>query len=206
MNRIARRLVVAAFVVLFCFAMDATGYADCGSPLPKLPQLKHQAWNQKVAPTLLRVSEQEMNANDGEGIVGFWRVTLLAEGNQNNTPPFNFPDGFMLDHGFAQWHSDGTEIMNSNRQPSTGSFCLGVWKKVGPSRYKLNHFAISFEDGVHQGYANIREDITLSDDHDSFSGSFVIANYDINGNPGPVFTGRITGKRVKLSTTIQDIL
>jgi hypothetical protein len=116
------------------------------------------------------------------------------------------PDDFQLDHGFAQWHSDGTEIMNSNRVPSTGTFCLGVWKKVGPSNYKLNHFALGFDDTIQRGYSNIREDVTLSQDGDSFSGTFSIAIYDLQGNPGPVITGVIAGKRVKLHTTIQDVL
>jgi len=35
------------------------------------------------------------------------------------------PDGVPLDDGYATWHSDGTEIMNSGRVPKTGSF---VWE------------------------------------------------------------------------------
>jgi hypothetical protein len=30
----------------------------------------------------------------------------------------------VIDAGFAQWHSDGTEIMNSHA-PATSNFCLG---------------------------------------------------------------------------------
>jgi hypothetical protein len=45
--------------------------------------------------------------------------------------------------GFSQWHSDGTEILNSSRPPATSNFCLGVWEKTGPFAYKLNHFALS---------------------------------------------------------------
>ena len=39
-----------------------------------------------------------------DGIVGFWRVTWVSKG----TP--DIPDGTVLDDGFQQWHSDGTEI------------------------------------------------------------------------------------------------
>ncbi len=151
-------------------------------------------------------SEREEHADDGEGIVGFWRVTFIAEGNSGNPMPFNPPDDAPIDHGFAQWHSDHTEIMNSNRVPATGSFCLGVWKKVGPSQYKLNHFALSFEDTVHLGYANIREEVTLSRDGDSFSGTFTNAIYDGAGNYLATIKGNIVGTRVKVSTTLQDIL
>ncbi len=66
-------------------------------------------------------------------IVGLWKFTFVAEGNSGNPAPFNPPDGATLDAGYVQWHSDGTEIMNSGRDPATGSFCLGVWKTTGPS-------------------------------------------------------------------------
>lgn len=143
---------------------------------------------------------------DREGIVGFWRITFISEGNSGNPEPFNPPDDAPIDHGFAQWHSDGTEIMNSSRVPSTGNFCLGVWKKVGQAHYKLNHFALSFDDTKTQGYDHIREDIVLSHNGNSFSGSFLIAKYDINGNPIAVIKGKIVGKRVTVNTTVQDIL
>src|SRR5262245_20249003 len=38
-------------------------------------------------------------------IVGLWKVEFVL-------------DGTVFDNGFAQWHSDGTEIMNSSRDPS----------------------------------------------------------------------------------------
>ncbi len=31
-----------------------------------------------------------------------------------------------VDNAFVQWHSDGTEIMNSRRPAQDGNFCLGV--------------------------------------------------------------------------------
>jgi hypothetical protein len=198
--------VIAGFGILAISALLSVGArAECGGSIQPGAKVKPQSWlgNGRIgAGSLLNVSEREDRDDDGEGIVGFWRVTLISKGNTG----LGIPDGAQLDHGFAQWHSDGTEIMNSNRRPSTGSFCLGVWRKVGPSKYKLNHFALAFDDGVHQGYANIREEVALSQDGDSFSGSFVIANYDLQGNPGPVITGEITGTRVKVNTTIQEIL
>lgn len=190
----------ALTIVAVASVFNLTAVAQCGRyDLPK-PGLQPQSWFDPSSTGLNPL----VHVSDGDDatIVGFWRVTLTSKGNTG----LGIPDGAQLDHGFAQWHSDGTEIMNSNRQPSTGSFCLGVWKKIGASRYKLNHFALGFDDGVHQNYANIREEVVLSKDGDSFSGVFVIANYDLQGNPGPVITGEITGTRVKLNTTIQDVL
>lgn len=198
MNHGTRRACVAITLLASLTLFTTAVKAECGSYPQAGAKLKPQSWtpNDRES-TSLMLTEQ-----NSDGIVGLWRVTLTSKGNT----ALGIPDGATLDHGFAQWHSDGTEIMNSNRQPVTGSFCLGVWKKIGAAKYRLNHFAISFDDGIHQGYANIREEVVLSQDGGSFSGSFVIANYDLHGNPGPVITGEITATRVKLNTTVQDIL
>jgi hypothetical protein len=182
--------------------------AGCASLDQSQGKLKPQAFfgSGVYSGSLLLASDREEHGNDGEDIVGFWRVTLISEGNSGNPAPFNPPDDVPIDHGFAQWHSDGTEIMNSNRVPATGSFCLGVWKKVGHSRYKLNHFALAFEDTVHLGYANIREDVTLSHDGDSFSGTFTNDLYDGAGNHLATLKGNIVGTRIKVHTTLQEIL
>src|SRR5947208_13320831 len=42
-------------------------------------------------------------------IVGFWHVKFVSEGTTG------IPDGTIIDMGFSQWHSDGTEILNSSR-------------------------------------------------------------------------------------------
>jgi hypothetical protein len=206
MKTLLQKLAIGMGVVFVCTALAANMNAQCGG-IDARAQVKPQSWaGSGSTGSLLYVSERKDHGNDDEEIVGFWRITLISEGNSGNPAPFNPPDDVPIDHGFAQWHSDGTEIMNSNRVPSTGSFCLGVWKKVGTRHYKLNHFALAFDDGVHQGYDNIREDIVLSRDGDSFSGSFVVAKYDINGNSIVGIKGKIVGTRVKLNTTVQDIL
>jgi hypothetical protein len=197
MNHATRKILVAIALLASVTLFTTAAHAGCGTYPQAGAKLKPQSWAPKGANGAMRlVSDQ-----DSDGIVGFWRVTLTSKGNT----AFGIPDGATLDKGFAQWHSDGTEIMNSNRQPSTGSFCLGVWKKIS-GKYRLNHFAVSFDDGVHLGYANIREEVVLSDDGNSFSGSFIIAIYDGQGNAGPVLKGDITGTKVKVNTTLQEIL
>jgi hypothetical protein len=115
-------------------------------------------------------------------IVGLWRVKFTAMGNVGPGLP---PDGTVVDNAFVQWHSDGTEIMNSSRNPATQSFCLGVWKKTGLLRYKLNHFTISW-DPSHDpnnplGPGNVRENVTLSPDGATFTGTFLIVQYNSAG-------------------------
>jgi len=77
-------------------------------------------------------------------ITGLW--TFTAEGNAGGPG-----DGTLVDAGFVVWHDDGTEIMNSGRAPVTGSFCLGVWRRVGESTYHLNHWALSWVPGYTPG-------------------------------------------------------
>jgi hypothetical protein len=196
---ILHRVGIAVAVIAICTLFTANMNAQCGGFLQ--PKVKPQAWldgSSSAFGRLLNVSDRDVD----ESIVGMWSFSFISEGNTG----LNIPDDFVLDHGFAQWHSDGTEITNSNRTPSTGSFCLGVWKKVGRNHYKLNHFALAFDDTVHETYSNIREDVYLSHDGDSFTGSFSIALYDPQGNPGPVIKGKLIGKRVTLSTTVPDIV
>jgi hypothetical protein len=135
-------------------------------------------------------------------IVGFWKVKFVAEGTTG------IPDDTVIDNGFVQWHGDGTEIMNSSRPPATGNFCLGVWQKSGPSSYKLNHFALSFDpSGTLIGPAQIREDITLNHKGNQYEGTFTIDQYDLEGNPlPPHITGRVTATRITVDTTVAEVL
>ena len=106
-----------------------------------------------------------------------------------------------------QWHGYGTAILNSSRAPATQSFCLGVWEKTGRSMYKLNHFPLSWNpDETLLGPANIREEITLSPDHNSYVGTFTLDQYNPGGNLLAHVVGRVKAKRITVDTTITDVL
>ncbi len=143
-----------------------------------------------------------MSVSFQSSIVGFWRVVFTSEGTTN--PPI--PDDTIVDNGFAQWHSDNTEIMNSSRPPAIGNFCLGVWEKTGRFTYVLNHFALSFNpDGSMQGPANIRENVTLSADGNSYSGSFSIDQYDTHLGLLAHIVGTIAATRVTVDIQPTDL-
>ena len=122
------------------------------------------------------------DGDDRASIVGLWQFAFVSKGNADNPSPMpNPPDLAPLDSGFAQWHSDGTEIMNSARDPATGSFCLGVWKSDGPRTYTLKSLRVEL--GRHRntlhagstascfvGPTNIREHITVDRQGDSYAG------------------------------------
>lgn len=193
MKTLLKRVAIAVAVILAGTLFAATASAECGIGAWK-PQasLHPQSWNQSDAPSdLLKL----VNAGD-EPIVGLWKVDFIASGNPAPGPP----DGVVLDHAYVQWHNDGTEIMNSGRNPETQSFCLGVWKKLGHHHYKLNHVAVSWDQTVDtqnpQGPANIREDVVLGPQGNHFSGSFVLVQYDQAGNVLFQATGKLKGTRI----------
>jgi hypothetical protein len=145
---------------------------------------------------------QERNDDRSVSIVGFWHVVFVSQGTTN--PPI--PDGVTVDQGFAQWHSDNTEILNSSRPPATANFCLGVWTQTGRHTYSLNHYAMSFNpDGTFLGPANIKENVTLSADGNSYSGSFSIDQYDTQLNVLAHIVGNIHATRVTVNTKPTDL-
>jgi len=186
-------------VALIGTLLPATANADCGVPAPA----SWQGQSGFESGSLRLASD----FGSRDPIVGMWKVTFIAEGNVGPGLP---PDGVVVDNAFVQWHSDGTEIMNSSRNPATQSFCLGVWKRVDSRHYRLNHFAISWDPTVDpdhpQGPANIREDVTLSPNGRAFSGTFTIDQYDQSGNLLAHLTGRLEGRRITVDTPASSLL
>jgi hypothetical protein len=138
------------------------------------------------------------------GITGLWEFKFTALGNMGRNAPAGalpLPDGTPVDAGYATWHDDGTELMNSGRAPASGAFCMGVWKQVGIESYRLNHWALSwipqYQPGVTQswsglaggvdeafqalGPANIQETVNLTNHGNSYSGVFRLTQYVNDG-------------------------
>jgi hypothetical protein len=202
MKAILKKITVALGVVVIGTILTAAANAECGDLQRFKPgaSLQPQSWQepgQFGSASLMQV------AVVSDPIVGFWQVTLTAKGNLPPGPP----DGVVLDKGFSQWHSDGTEILNSSRAPVTQSFCLGVWKQVSPGRYKLNHFPISWDQNSNLvGVANLREEVTLSADGNSFAGTFTIDQYDQAGNKLVHLVGVVRGTRITVDTPASSVL
>jgi hypothetical protein len=143
-------------------------------------------------------------------IVGMWHVTFTAQGNGTAGPPDKTP----IDNAMVVWHSDHTEIMNSGRPPQDGDFCMGVWEEVGKCKYKLNHFAWAGYDttnapegiGKPAGPTHIVEEVTVSADGKSYTGSFTLDAYDTSFNLTTHIIGVIQGTRITTSTTVDDLM
>lgn len=150
-----------------------------------------------------RLAHDLSNVSSGNGasIVGMWSFQFISEGNTTHNP--SIPDGAMLDFGYNQWHSDGTEVLNSGgRSPAQGNFCLGVWQKSGHSTYELNHFALNYDatTGAFLGKLSVVETVTLSPGGTSYSGTFVYTVYDTMGNKIDHFTGQVNAQRITVDT------
>jgi hypothetical protein len=123
---------------------------------------------------------------DLHSIVGMWSFTQTVGGQ-------------LADFGFQQWHSDGTEFMNSGtRPPATQNFCMGVYKQTAPGHYHLNHLAISYDSsGHHNGNVTIKEDVVLAPGGMSYSGTFMIDVRDPDSNALlQHVAGQLTAQRV----------
>jgi hypothetical protein len=207
-----RPLLAALVLSVAGFSMANSAQAGCDiAP----PLLKPNAWNPstQASPTLRSAYYRSgtegrflLTGDDwgwpGEAsIVGMWRFQLLA------------PNGTVVDDGYAQWHSDGTEIQNSGlHAPITSNFCLGVWQQVGPNTYQLNHFPLAW-DSTGQSPANaiqITETVKLTD-KDHMTGTFKLKVYvwttpdslDVApGGPVATVTGTITATRVTIYSTV----
>jgi hypothetical protein len=132
--------------------------------------------------------EPEGAAPEGASIVGMWKAKLLV-------------NGAVFDAGYTQWHGDGTEFTQSSFPPAAGNFCLGVWKIIGPSTYKLNHLALNFDPstGALIGHAAIHEQVTVDRKSNTYSGTFDIDLFDILDHKIGHIEGTIAAERVTVN-------
>ena len=182
-------LGLAAFGALAIAAPSA--WAGCGDVAAKSPAVFEKG--RADHGLLIRVANGVTPAAPSS-IVGLWAIQLTAGGQQ-------------VDFGYSEWHSDGTEIMNSGGHPaSTGNFCLGVWAQTGPNSYHLNHFALAYNPNNWQSPGgglmakiNLTEDVVLDPRSNRFTGSFHQEGYDpTTGAVIPMFhaVGQIAVQRI----------
>ena len=110
----------------------------------------------------------------------------------------------MINFGYTQWHSDGTEFFTSGaRSPGQGNFCLGVWEKTGDFTYQLNHFALNYDPatGTLLGTIVVVERVTLSAGGTQYSGTFAETIFDTKGNKTDSLAGQVTAQR----TTVDKV-
>lgn len=201
------RVLVSAFGALgLALSLAPSSAAQCAVNV-HLP-LTHSSWHSRpggvqfLPAAFATVDEQNDRDHDHATIVGFWHQKLVAKESPG------LKDGTVLDDGLTQWHSDGTEILNSIRPSISANFCLGVWEKVGPYTYKLNHFPLPFDStGINfVGPVNIRAEVTLARGGNEYSGTFTYEQYDPTGKMVVSSAkGVVTGTRITVNSTPPNI-
>lgn len=196
----------AAIAGLMCLTGQAM--AGCGTSELGVAGMKPMLYRYDGAGGLLQNNfEPPFNT---AAVTGLWKFTFTARGNVGTGAPANalpFTDGTPVDAGFVTWHDDGTELMNSGRAPSSGSFCMGVWKQLDRATYKLNHWALSWIPDYHPGATgswaqvpggldelfkafgptNIQETITLTNGGNGYKGTFRLTQYVNDGTKSPIY-------------------
>jgi hypothetical protein len=82
-----------------------------------------------------------------------------------------------------------------------------VWKKLASGKYRLNHFPISWDPNSNLvGVANLREEVTLRADGNTFTGTFTIDQYDQAGNKVVHIIGTVTATRLTVDTPASAVL
>ena len=201
MKAISRAITITLGAGILSAVFVSTAAAGCGD----LSSLQGPFVFPKAAPLAIGSTALSAKAetafsrggDPGASIVGLWSVRFLSQGNTSHTPPI--PDGAVLDWGFNQWHSDGTELINSGgHAANTGNFCMGVWGQTGFLTFEVNHYALSYDatSGSLVNIVNIQEQVTLSPSGNSYTGTFTFDIYDPNGSKVDHVVGTITGTRV----------
>ena len=205
--KISTKTMTAVITVGGLILAAGQAVAGCGVPEPGRAGAKPMIYRGDGQGKLFRTSFGPFNTS---AITGLWRFSFTAEGDVGAGAPANalpFPNGTPVDAGFVTWHDDGTELMNSGRTPASGSFCMGVWKQIGPNTYRLNHWALSWipdykpgmtdswseiPGGIDEmfkafGPTNIQETVTLNERDNSYSGTFRLTQYVNDGTKTPIY-------------------
>jgi hypothetical protein len=195
-------------------ALASGAQAQCG--LPNGP-VKPSYWQPQIGvtpPQFVNAGFNDRDDQDDEpSIAGMWHVTFTAHTKNGDAIP---SPGAVIDNSVVVWHSDGTEIMNSSRSAQDGNFCLGVWRRTGKRTYLLNH--IPWQGNIYdptepsnvigppQDGVQIIEQIILSPDGNSYTGSFSLKGYDTSGKVYVWFKGSLSAKRITPETPFTDLL
>lgn len=194
------RLFVAALGMVVPVLLAPNCSAQCTVGLHSRPAhtgLFLRPGHVQLLPAAFFAGSDEDRDRDEPSVVGLWRSMLISE------------DGTQLEQGLTQWHSDHTEIDNNGSNPPiSGSFCLGVWEKVGERTYKLNHFPLPWDPTgtAFLGPANYKAEVTLSADGKHYRGHFTLDQYDPTGK---ILLGHAQGivkaTRITIDTTVGDV-
>lgn len=129
---------------------------------------------------------EEGGVRGHDSIVGLWHVVYTAGGE-------------VFFESLDQWHSDGTEFENADLPIAQGNTCFGVWKPTGPHSVKLHHVGWTYDPTTSEkanGTFTLDETNTVSQNGQSYTGTFTFITYDLKGNQSPEIAGTIAATRI----------
>ena len=183
------RLIAHVLPALAAAALAPAVYAGCGDTSTLQGPFTFASVGASPEALMMRAAdaarENAMGAASGRtplnvaSIVGMWNIQFISKGNTAHNP--SIPDGALLDFGYSQWHSDGTELMNSGgHAANTGNFCMGTFVRTGLFTYTLNHFALSYDpvSGNLTAKVHILQQVTLDPSGNMYAGTVTIDAYD----------------------------
>jgi hypothetical protein len=201
MKAIIRAVTTTLGLAVFAATLTPSVFAGCGGGMPgkAAPAGKQpKAHFMQAAYRPARFVFVDNNPA-GADVVGLWHVV------------FTLDSGGPFDDSYSEWHSDGTEIMNSGlHNPAGGNFCMGAWTKTGGSTYVLTHIALDYSMEPSGSLSPdaiiiIHEWVTVDRTGNHFTGTFTAQAYaplsgtatlDPNNPLGPPAAGAITGDRI----------
>ncbi len=203
MRSLGLRIVPVLSALALATMVVPYAHAGCGQYRPASfnPSSQHQFGSARLLRAAFDGDDDDADRSKPT-IVGTWKEHWISEGTDG------VQDGTEIDAGYAQWHSDGTEINVSGlRTPLTGDVCLGEWIKTGARTYRLNHFGISYDPTGQNlvGPARIQQWLTLDEKGMATSGKFTIDQYDESGNLLAHIQGNVIGTRVTMDTGFEKV-
>ena len=120
--------------------------------------------------------------DNGRSIVGLWRVHYTGD--------------FVLE-SFDQWFVGGLEWESANL--GLGVLCQGTWKQLSHRTVKLFHVNWNYDqNGALSGYSYEIQINTVSQDGNSYHGTYDFKDYDVNGNFLSEETGTVSATRLSV--------
>ncbi len=181
-----KRIMTLALAALCLWIVPTSAKAACGNF--GATGLKNSIKLPILAQAELGFPNPIVGANSS--IVGLWHVIYT-----------NGTDGSTFNDTFDTWHSDGTEFESAFLAPAGGDVCVGVWKQTGLRSVSLHHVGWLFDPSTPTATATntftLDENIRVSADGMSYSGSFTFKIWNLDGTPTPVeVTGSIAAARI----------
>lgn len=162
-------IVIAALATLL--APSAKASCNSAGSAAKALAIKPASYLRpaRVHPSLGAAASEDEDGED-PSIAGLWKTVFVS-------------GGAVATVGFDSKHSDGTEFAYDSLSALSGPYCPGVWEKTGRRTYATVHPAYNYDaNGNPNGIFIERVHLTLSEDGNSYAGTFTWDCYDFNGN------------------------